>query len=165
MKSLSENEGLDQELESYMGNATKSSLLRLRSEFDSAKAQNLILVKTIEDLSFSLSESTKTITEYRTALHLTSEAQAIAEKKVSELEQKLRHEKQALEESQQEICALNDSLIQFTAQAASLQEAQIARDELATQLTIIEAELNTLKRQRESLINGLQRIREAARHA
>jgi chromosome segregation ATPase len=51
---------------------------------------------------------------------------------------------------------------QLTAQAASLQEVMAARDILAGQMMVLETELNTLKQQRESLLTGLQRLRQAA---
>jgi uncharacterized coiled-coil protein SlyX len=110
MKSLSENEGFDGNLRSYLASAAKGSLLRLRSELSSAKAENVRLVKTIEDISFSLAESTKTTTEYRASLQLASEVQALAERKATELDQQLGHQNKALQRSQQELCELNAKL-------------------------------------------------------
>jgi chromosome segregation ATPase len=93
-----------------LASAAKGSLLRLRSELSSAKAENVRLVKTIEDISFSLAETTKTTTEYRTSLQLASEAQALAERKATELGQQLGHQSEALQRSQQELCELNSKL-------------------------------------------------------
>lgn len=50
---------------------------------------------------------------------------------------------------------------QLTTQAASLQKAQASQDLQFAQLMGVEAELTKLKRQRESLLTGIQRIRLA----
>ena len=54
---------------------------------------------------------------------------------------------------------------QLFAQAASLQEVLAARDILAAQMLVFETELNTLKQQRQSLLAGFQRLRQAASSA
>lgn len=77
---------------------------------------------------------------------------------------RLKSERDAFAEGKGEAEAIAAGLQnEITAQAATFQELLAARDLQAAQLMGLETDLNMLKHQRESLLNGLQRLRQAAR--
>jgi chromosome segregation ATPase len=77
---------------------------------------------------------------------------------------RLKSERDAFAEGKGEAEAIAAGLQnEITAQAATFQELLAARDLQAAQLMGLETDLNMLKHQRESLLTGLQRLRQAAR--
>jgi chromosome segregation ATPase len=77
---------------------------------------------------------------------------------------RLKSERDAFAEGKCEAEAIAAGLQnEIAAQAASLQELLAARDLQTAQLMGLETDLNMLKHQRENLLTGLQRLRQAAR--